>query len=260
MSGRLAGKRIVITGTAGGQGEAAMRLFAAEGASVVGCDALPGGAEAVAEELSAAGHRVWGDTVDLGDSAQASAWVARAAERLGGIDVLYNNAGAARFAPIAELTDEDWDFVLRNELSLVFYVTRAAWPHLVAAQGSIINVGSVMGMMGHAAIPSVAHSATKAACLAITRQLAAEGGPLKVRANCISPGYVETPATAASTDPARREEILAEFVLDHAIQSGDVAELALFLASDASRAITGANMVIDAGFTAARAAVVDFRA
>ena len=257
--GRLAGKRVLISGVGGGQGEAAFRLFTSEGAAVAGCDIQPGRAEAVAEELRAQGHRAYGDTANLADPADAERWVNGALEQLGGVDVLYNNAAGVRFGMVDEMSVEDWDFTIANELSLVFYTTRTAWPHLLKSRGSIINVGSVAGMMGHEAIPSVAHAATKGACIAMTRQLAAEGGRYGLRANSISPGFVDTPATRATTDPARRAEILAEFVLDTPTETHDVAELALFLASDHSRQITGANITIDAGFTAARAAVVDFR-
>ena len=157
MGGRLDGKRVLVTGTGGGQGAAVQALFAAEGARVRGCDVIAGAAERTAAALRAEGHDVAGATLDLGDAEAAGAWVDRCAEELGGIDVVYNNAGAARFAPIDEMTVDDWDFVVRNELSLIFYVTRPAWRHLRASRGTVINVGSVMGMQSHGGIPSVAH-------------------------------------------------------------------------------------------------------
>ncbi len=255
----LTGRRVLITGTGGGQGEAAQRLFAEAGARVWGCDITPGAAERTAAELVDRGLDAQGVTVDLGCAEDAARWVDAAAEALGGIDVLYNNAGAARFGGVDELTVDDWDWVIRNELSLVYYATRAAWRHLCASRGTVITTGSVMGMMSHAGIPSVAHSATKGAVIALTRQLAAEGGPFGVRANTISPGFVESPATAASVNPERLGEILAERLMPVATTIDEVARLALFLASDECVTLTGANIVLDGGFTAGRPAVADFR-
>ena len=116
MPGRLDGKVCFITGTAGGQGAAAAELFAAEGAVVVGCD-------------------IKLDGIDLADPDQAAGWIERGVAEAGRIDVLYNNASATRVGPFEELTWEDWQFVLRNELDLIFTVTKAAWPHLKAAGG-----------------------------------------------------------------------------------------------------------------------------
>src|SRR5579875_1760607 len=100
---RLSGKRVLITGTAGGQGEAAQELFAAEGARIIGCDLQEGAAERTASVLRDAGHDVHGDTVDLSDPVAAGAWIERSAEQLGGIDVLYNNAAGFGFAPFPEM-------------------------------------------------------------------------------------------------------------------------------------------------------------
>jgi NAD(P)-dependent dehydrogenase (short-subunit alcohol dehydrogenase family) len=159
---RLRGKVALITGTAGGQGLAAARLFEREGATVVGCDLQDPD-----------------NPVDLGDPVQARAWVNEAAERHGGFDVLYNNAAAPKFASIADLTDEDWHFTIHNELDLVFYIPSAAWPHMVArGGGSIINTGSISGMSSLPATPgNFAHAATKGAVIALTRELALEGTP-----------------------------------------------------------------------------------
>jgi NAD(P)-dependent dehydrogenase (short-subunit alcohol dehydrogenase family) len=255
MAGRLAGKVALITGTANGQGRAAALAFAREGAAIVGCDLKTDESDETVELVSSIGGQMTSmHPVDLGDSATARGWVEDAAAVHGGFDVLYNNASAARFNPIPETTDEDWHFSIRNELDLVFYACSAAWPHLVRrGGGSIINTGSISGMSALPATPgNFAHAAVKGAVIAMTRELALEGGPHGIRANTISPGMIESPATAPAlaADPSFRENHLAAIMLSRTGRPEDVAELAVFLAGDESAWVTGANMVVDGGFTA----------
>ena len=251
---RLAGKVALITGTAGGQGRAAALLFAREGATVVGCDLKEAEARETVATVEAEGGRMTSSQpLDLGDSAAARAWVAAAAEAHGGFDILYNNASAPRFASIATMTDEDWHFTIRNELHLMFYTTSEAWKHLVArGGGSIISTASVSGMRAMPETPgSVAHATTKGAVIAMTRELALEGGPHRIRANAISPGAIETPATAQALADTNFRRIHTDRVMLGRIGTvDDVASLALFLASDESNWVTGANFVVDGGFTA----------
>lgn len=253
-SGRLAGKVALITGTAGGQGRAAALLFAAEGAVVVGTDVNADGAKETVELVRAAGGRMDSThPLDLSDEAGAAAWVDAAAAAHGGIDIVYNNAGATRFSPIAETSYADWSFTVRNELDIVFLVTRQAWPHLIArGGGSVLLVGSTAGLTGSLTNTRIAHTATKGGVVAMTRQLAAEGAAHGIRANCVSPGMIRTPATEgdllAPDHPMR--SIARAIPLGRIGAPEDVARCALFLASDEAAYVTGANLVVDGGWSA----------
>lgn len=252
MSGRLAGKIALITGVGGGIGAVAARRFALEGARVVGCDLDEDAARRTETELVADGLdlTVMGG-VDLGDADAARAWVDEAVAVHGGIDVLYNNASTQRFAPLTELSIADWDFTMRNELDLVFYTVKAAWPHLIAhGGGSIINVGSIAALRGVEFMPQNAHSTAKGGVIALTLQLVVEGGPHGIRANVISPGLVETPNTGPMlADPPERMRrvVLDRIPLGRHGQPDDIVNAAIFLASDESSWVSGANLVIDGG-------------
>jgi meso-butanediol dehydrogenase/(S,S)-butanediol dehydrogenase/diacetyl reductase len=254
MGDRLAGKVALITGTAGGQGRAAALLFAQEGARIVGCDLKEEPSrETVAMVQAAGGTMTAMEPVDLGDSATARAWVNEAAAVYGGFDILYNNASLPRFASIATMSDEDWHYTIRNELHLMFYACSAAWPHLVArGGGSIINIGSISGIAAMPDTPgSIAHATTKGAVIAMTRELALEGGPHGIRANTISPGAILTPATEpAFADPEFMRVHTANTMLGRIGTPEDIARAALFLASDESSWVTGTNFLIDGGFSA----------
>jgi meso-butanediol dehydrogenase/(S,S)-butanediol dehydrogenase/diacetyl reductase len=252
MAGRLAGKVALITGTGGAQGRAAAELFCSEGARVVGCDVnVTENARTVDVVTQSGGDMVGMAPVDLGDSQEARRWVTDAVAVHGGIDILFNNAAAPRFAPIADLTDEDWHYTIRNELDLIFYVTQAAWPHLVATGGVIVNTASVQGVVGIAMNGGLAHAATKAGVIAMTRQMAAEGAPHGIRANSISPGTIATPATRGLfAEKDMLTAVLAPLLIKRLGQPSDVAALAIYLASDEASYVTGANFMIDGGLTA----------
>jgi meso-butanediol dehydrogenase/(S,S)-butanediol dehydrogenase/diacetyl reductase len=249
LTGRLQGKIALISGVGGGVGRTSALRFAAEGARVVGCDLNK---EACAETVAMAGGQLTGmGGVDLGDPEQAAAWVDEAAEVYGGVDILFNNASAIRFGPIDELAPADWNFTLRNELDLVFYTTRAAWKHLKArGGGSIVNVGSIAALRGVEFTAQNAHSAAKGGVLALTLQLVAEGGKHGIRANAISPGITYTPATAPMLDDPPEEFrrlVLDRIPMGRVGRPEDIANAALFFASDESAWISGANLVVDGG-------------
>lgn len=252
MTGRLAGKVALITGVGGGMGATAASMFCAEGARVVGCDLSVEGAAATEAVVRAEGGEITcTGGVDLGDAEAARAWVDAAAATYDGVDVLYNNASAQRFGAIDELSVEEWDFTMRNELSLVYYTVRAAWPHLKArGGGSIVNVGSIAALRGVEFMPQNAHSTAKGGVIALTLQLVVEGGPHGIRANCVSPGLVETPNTAPMlADPPERMRtvVLDRIPLGRHGQAADVVNAAIFLASDESSWVTGTNIVVDGG-------------
>jgi len=253
-NGKLEGKVALITGIGGGQGREAALRFAAEGATVVGCDIdAATAAETLAAVRSAGSDAdIAATSVDLGDPEQARSWVEAAAERHGRIDVVYNNGSAAKFGTIAELSVEDWRFTIRNELDLVFFVTKYAWPVLVrSGGGTVINVASVAGWTGNRAVPFVAHMASKGGVIALTRQLAAEGGPVGIRAVSISPGTIVTPGTAdVLAVPEVRDALTSQTLVPRLGQPSDVVALAVFLASDEAGYITGSDFVVDGGLTA----------
>jgi len=252
-AGRLAGRVALITGTAGGTGRAAALLFAGEGAVVVGCDVRPDDGEETLRLVRAAGGTMSTCEVDLTDEAAVADWVGRAAASYGGVDVLYANAGATRFGPVESITADDWAFNLRHELDVVLWPVKHAWPHLKSSgHGAVVLVGSTAGLTGSMTNTRVAHTVTKGGVIALTRQLAAEGAPHAVRVNCVSPGMVDTPATRAdllaADHPMRR--IATAIPLGRVGEPEEVARCALFLASDEASYVTGANLVVDGGWSA----------
>jgi NAD(P)-dependent dehydrogenase (short-subunit alcohol dehydrogenase family) len=186
------------------------------------------------------------------DPARAAAVVQLAIDTYGGFEILYNNAGTARAAPIGEMSHEDFAFTIDHEVNLIFHVVSAAWSHLIGRGGaSIINTGSVSGSRVYKALPGFAHSAAKGAVAGMTRQMALEGGPHNVRANTLSPGLIEVPATSEFLKQDWfREPMLAKLMLPRWGQPEDVAAAALFLASDESSWITGIDLFVDGGTTA----------
>lgn len=257
--GRLDGKVALITGTGGGQGRAAAVAFAAAGAKVVGCDVKAEGNQETVALVEAAGGTMTGfEPVDLGDPDEARSFVDAAVACYGGLDVVYNNAAAARYSKFSEMSIEDWQFAIRNELDLVFYVSRFSWSHLVARGGGVIlNTASTAGMVA-TVVQTAAHAAAKGAMVAMTRQLALEGAPSGIRAVCISPGPIASPANAWRTKDERQARGLAKrTMLDRLGTSEDVARLAVFLASDDCGYVTGANVPVDGGMTAAAGMFLD---
>lgn len=247
---RLKGKVALITGIGGGMGREAALRFAAEGAKVIGCDLFEeGAAETVALVKAAGGEITNFAPVNLSNAEESAAWVDAAAQVYGGIDILYNNASHPKFGSIEELTIADWDYVMNNELNLVFYASKAAWPHLKKSKGVIVNVGSIAGTRGVEFMPQNAHGTAKAGVINLTQQLAVEGGAHGIRVVCVSPGFTVTPSTAWLVEggPQPFKDNIARIPLGRVGQPEDIVNAALFLASDEASWITGINLVVDGG-------------
>jgi meso-butanediol dehydrogenase/(S,S)-butanediol dehydrogenase/diacetyl reductase len=249
--GRLDGKVALISGTARGMGRAAALEFAAQGAAVFGCDLdAKASAETVGLVTEAGGQMAALAPVDLSAADGARAWVGAAVAEFGGVDVLYNNASALRNGALMDLSDDDWHFTVRNELDIVWFSVRAAWPELVRrGGGSVINVASIAAKLGARFVGQVPHGSAKGGVLAMTKHLCAAGGTHGIRANAILPGLIYTPETARFIDDpdGPLPAILARVPLGRYGRADEVAKLAAFLASDDAAFITGAEIAIDGG-------------
>jgi len=253
MTGRLEDKVAIITGTGGSMGQAAALRFAAEGAKVVGCDIHPSSSdETLALVRQAGGTMVSLSNCDLSDMAQAKAVTQFALDSFGRIDIVYNNAAMAWFGWVDEMPPETFRKTMTHEVDLVFNLCQAAWPHLIAGGGgSIVNTASKAGKVGNPNLGGIAHAAAKGAVIAMTRQLATEGGPHRIRVNSISPGLVVTKQTKPLlADPAWKTKMMGQIMLDYIGEPDDVAGCAVFLASDDARFVTGADFAVDGGATA----------
>jgi NAD(P)-dependent dehydrogenase (short-subunit alcohol dehydrogenase family) len=249
MSGRLSRKVCVITGTGGSIGRATALAFAREGASVVGCDVTVEPAEStVGMVRGAGGEMVSKHPCHLDDPADCKALVELALGTFGRVDVLFNLAATSYFNWLEDITDEEWDRARRGEVDLVFYLTRAAWPHLKASGGVVVNMASLNASLSFKLLPSLAHTTNKAGIIGMTRQLAMEGREHGIRANSISPGLIESNATRDQLkDREWADAMLAKSLLGRLGRPEEVANVALFLASEESSYVTGVDIVVDGG-------------
>jgi len=256
--GRLDKKVAVITGAASGMGRGTAIRFAAEGASVVIADLNEkGGAAAVRECRENGGMAIFQKT-DVAAESDVKALIARAVKEFGKLDIIYNNAGLAGAAGLIEGTPvEDWDRTFAVLTRGVFLGIKHAIPEMRKARGgSIISTASIAGLSGGYA--SHAYSAAKAAVVNLTRSVALEVAKHRIRVNGICPGGINTPIfNIFSDDPNQIEQMLAGCPLKRAGHPEDIANTALFLASDESEFIAGQALNVDGGLTAGPSALFD---
>ena len=249
---RLDGKSAMVVGAANGIGRATALAFAAAGAGVTCADVETAGAKTTAADIETGGGQAMAVHLDVTDSASCRAAVGAALERFGGVDVLlYGAADNDRTATVLELDEAAWDRVVRINLTGAFLMVKATIPAMVTrGGGSIILIASQLGRVASPGRP--AYCATKGALLQLAKVLAADHAAQGIRANTLSPGAVETRRMLQrwkSMEEARKV-MAPKHLLGRLGQPDEIAQAALYLASDASRFMTGADLLIDGGYTA----------
>jgi NAD(P)-dependent dehydrogenase (short-subunit alcohol dehydrogenase family) len=245
---RFEGRGAVVTGAASGIGAACARLLAAEGAAVVVGDLDGDGAERVAEEIRAAGGKAVAAQADVGDSAQVERMLSVADAECGGVDVLVNNAGVLRLGRVVDVSDEDWAFTIRTNLTSVFYCSRGAARRMIAQGrgGRIVSISSIHAVLSEP--DGGPYTAAKGGIEAFSRTLASELAPHGVTVNCVRPGATWT----ALSKPLYTEPVLRALRQRIPLQEiGEpewVAEAVAFFASDAGRYSTGTTLAVDGGY------------
>lgn len=249
----LGGQGAVVTGGGSGIGRATALLLARAGASVTVADRDGDAAAETAALIKASGGSASARQADVTDETAVEAMFAEMMNRGGRLDVLVNNAGLAIRRPAVDLAVADWERVVAVNMTGVFLCARAAARHMIAQRrgGAIINVASIMGLSGGGLYPNISYQATKGAVVNMTRALAVEWAPHRIRVNAVAPTYVRTPFIAPLlAQPDLVEKIIAMTPLGRLAEPEDVASAILFLASGAAAMITGHTLPVDGGFLA----------
>jgi NAD(P)-dependent dehydrogenase (short-subunit alcohol dehydrogenase family) len=254
MTGRLAGKVALITGAGSGMGRAAAELFAGEGAKVVVTDVVDDAGNATVAAVRAAGGDAAYVRADVSKAADCEAMVQCATDTYGGLHVLYNNAGIfpADDGGVLDTPESTWEKVMEINLKGVWLGCRAGIPAMIASGGgSIVNVASFVAIVG-AATAQIAYTASKGGVLSMTREIAVEYARQGIRANSLCPGPIQTPLLEELlSDPERRARRMVHIPMGRLGRAEELAKAALFLASDDASFMTGAQLVVDGGITAA---------
>lgn len=253
MSDRLVGKVCVITGGARGIGATTSRIFAGEGACVVIGDVKDDLGEKVAEEIRQNGGQAIYVHCDVTKEEECKALINAAVNEFGDLHVLFNNAGTAIPGKVDELTSEEWDITYNVNVKSIFFCSKYAIPVMKKHSNRvIINMSSESGLIGFPMHP--AYCSSKAAVINLTRSMAVGHAPDGIRVNCICPGTIPTPLYHEFMDLVPdREEVVQTLTDAHPLGLGteeDIALAALYLASDDSKYMTGAPLIIDGGLTA----------
>ena len=251
MSGKLHGKTALITGGAGGIGRATALLFASEGAAVGVVDLNQEAGLQIAREISTAGGRAIFERADVTRPADCRRAVERIVHEFGGIHILFNNAGIIRRASVVEISEDNWDAVIAVNVKSTFLMSREIIPIMAKAEGgSIINTASGWGLAGGPR--AAAYCASKGAVVLMTKAMAIDHGRQKIRVNCICPGDTDTAMLRGEARQMGEPE--DRFLADSAQRPlgrvgtpEEIAQAALYLASDAASFVTGTAMVVDGG-------------
>jgi len=242
---QLTNQIAVVTGAGRGIGRAIALKFANEGADVVVVSRTQENSEKVANEIGALGRKAWAFAVDVADSAAVSAAAEKILADCGKVDILVNNAGVTRDGLLMRMSDADWDTVLNTNLKGAFLVTKAFSRAMIKARaGRIINISSVIGLIGNAG--QCNYAASKAGLIGFTQSAAKELAGRGITVNAIAPGFIETDMTA-ELKPEMKEALLKQIPLGCLGQSDDIAGAALYLASPAARYVTGQVLTVDGG-------------
>jgi NAD(P)-dependent dehydrogenase (short-subunit alcohol dehydrogenase family) len=249
---RLDGKCAIVVGAANGIGRATALAFAAAGAGIACADVEASGAKTTAADIETGGGQAMAVHLDVTDSASCRAAVDASVERFGGVDVLlYGAADNDRTATVLELDEAAWDRVIRINLTGAFLMAKATIPAMITrGGGSIILIASQLGRVASPGRP--AYCATKGTLIQLAKVLAADHAAQGIRANTLSPGAIETRRMLQrwKTMDEARKVMAPKHLLGRLGQPDEIAQAALYLASDASRFMTGADLLIDGGYTA----------
>jgi NAD(P)-dependent dehydrogenase (short-subunit alcohol dehydrogenase family) len=247
---QLSGKVALITGAASGIGRATALLFAREGAAIALADLNADAGQRVADEIAHAGGRAFFEPVDVTRAADCRRVVERTLREFGKIDILFNNAGIIRRATVLDLSEEDWDRVMAVNVKAIYLLSREAIPHMQkAGGGTIVSTASGWGLAGGA--KAAVYCASKGAVVLLTKAMAIDHGPQNIRVNCICPGDTDTGMLREEARQlAEENSFLAESAkrpLGRVGTPEEIAQAALYLASDASSFVTGTALVVDGG-------------